>query len=697
MLLPEKMIRISLLVSRRDLDLAVYSLIETGSFQPVSRLGEGRASEKARIIMPAAGEGISKLEQYMELAGVRGNEIDIDQEAILEGEGWFEISSRLFQTMKEIDERFEDLYRGARDLQDKINNLEPIAQVISVLSDIDANIEELVNGRILKAYIFVTQSERINRFLESVEKKTGLELAVVSPLDENNSVALIVTRKSDEEIKEIARQEKAKEIEIPKGYPLNLKILSESLRKELEKTKLELDRIRESAAKIYGEISRKFMETYAGLNTVKEALYILTRSRDKGRYVLLEGYIPKSAVESSLEIIRKRLGDRAIIEVKEISRLERDLDEEPPSKYSVPTRLQTFKMVSELYGPPSYREVVPIYITAITFPLIFGLMFPDMGHGLVLLIAGIIFYKILGRDNRSYRELGELVIYVSIAAIIAGILSGEFFGPATPVSNYIEYIFKNLFHIEPPLAVPIGKEGGEGAIVEALMSLIFLSLRIGGATLVLSTLLGIVNSLLERDYEKIIVRDLPRFLLFLSVAAPLFIYHKIEKAGQTYGYLANITPSPGGLEPDIIRGILIAGLIWTLLGEVAMESIRHGVGHGIRRLTNGFMEFFDNIIILIGNTISYLRIMGIALAHIAIIIAFYQPVKGMIDAGGVISLPAWILYAVGNLLDIGLESIVAFAHTLRLHLYEMFGKFYLGVGRSYEPVRPPMIRVEIRR
>jgi V/A-type H+-transporting ATPase subunit I len=351
-------------------------------------------------------------------------------------------------------------------------------------------------------------------------------------------------------------------------------------------------------------------------------------------------------------------------------------------------------MISELYGPPSYREVVPIYITAITFPLIFGLMFPDLGHGLVLLIAGIIFYSILGRENRSYRELGELVIYVSLAAIITGILSGEFFGPATPASKYIE---EHLYGgTTPPLAVPIGKKEG-GAVGEALKLLIFISLRIGGATLVLSTLLGMVNSLLERDFEKMITRDIPRLLLFSSVAAPVFIYQDIETAGQTYGYLAFITPSPGGLEPDVIKGLLYLGLAWIFLGEVAVESLKHGVVRGIKKLADGFMEFFDTVIILIGNTISYLRIMGIALAHIAIIIAFYQPVKSMIDAGGIISLPAWILYAVGNLLDIGLESIVAFAHTLRLHLYEMFGKFYIGVGRPYEPLRPPMIRVEIRR
>jgi len=694
-LLPEKMARVSILVSKKDLDLAVYSLLETGSFQPVSRLGEGRASERARMMLPVVSETLSRLEQYMVLVGIRGRQVEPGQERVVEGSEWFEIAGRFVQTAREIDGRFEDLYRRARDLQERISVLEPVAQAVRVYSDIDIDLGALADGKILKAYMFIAPSDRVERILGAVERKAGPILALSRPIDEASSAILVVAKRRDSEVRDIARQEKAREVEIPKGYPLNPKELSERLARELEEARSELERVRERAYKIYEEISDRFVEAYAGLRTAREALYLLARFRDRGRYAVIEGYIPKGALDASLELIRTRLGDRATIEVKEVSRLERGLDEEPPSKYSIPRRLHTFKMVSELYGPPSYREVIPVYITAVTFPLIFGLMFPDLGHGLVLLIAGILLYWVFGRDNRSYRELGEIVIYVSIAAMIAGILSGEFFGPATPVSKYIEHLYGEA---EPPLAVPIGKEAGGGAVSEALMLLIFISIRIGGATLILSTLLALVNSMLERDYEKILARDLPRFLIFLSVGAPAFIYQDLSSVGATYGYMAFLQQDPpAGYAPHILKALLFIGLAWIMLGEVVLEAVRHGMEYGVRKLADGFMEFFDSIIILIGNTISYLRIMGIALAHIAIVIAFYQPVKGMIDAGGVISVAAWIIYALGNLLDIGLESIVAFAHTLRLHLYEMFGKFYLGVGRPYEPLKPPLIRIEIKK
>ncbi len=697
MLLPERMARISILVSKRDLDIAVQALLDTGSFQPLSKMGEGGNAERARILIPSVNEAINRLEQYMQLSGYSGDMASkYLSGSVIEGEGWFEIVDRLMERAREIGERFEDLYRRARELQDTISRLEPLEIIINAIKDLDVDLGMIIDRGILKAYLITAPKERISRIIKAIEKKGVSYQVIERDIDQENSVLIIITRRIDDDMREILKIERAREIEIPKGYPTIPKMLAEQISMELSNARKELESLREKARGIFQEISREFITTYKALKTAREALQLISRTRDKGRYSVIEGYIPKSRLEPSLDLLKK-LGENVTIEVKEIGRLERNLDEEPPSKYSVPRRLEVFKTVSELYGPPSYREVIPIYLTAITFPLIFGLMFPDLGHGIVLLIAGLVFYRVLGRTSKGYRELGEIVIYISIAAIIAGLLSGEFFGPATPVAKALEHWYEETFHIKPPLAIPIGGEASQDAARDALMLLIFISLRIGGATLSVSALLGLANSLIERDFEKMLVRDMPRLLLFLSVTMPMFAYQDIESVGATYYYMAFLPgASPPGYVAEISRAMLLVGLAWTLLGEVILRSIEHGVREGLRSLANGFMEFFDNILILIGNTISYLRIMGIALAHIAIIIAFYQPVAALIGSGGAAAVPAWILYALGNMLDIGLESIVAFAHTLRLHLYEMFGKFYQGVGKPYEPLKQPLIEVVIR-
>lgn len=92
-----------------------------------------------------------------------------------------------------------------------------------------------------------------------------------------------------------------------------------------------------------------------------------------------------------------------------------------------------------------------------------------------------------------------------------------------------------------------------------------------------------------------------------------------------------------------------------------------------------------------GNTISFVRIMGLMLAHSSLVFGF--ALMGM--AAG----PAYpLVYALGNLLAMTLEALIATAHSLRLHFYEMYSKFYEGGGAAYLPVRLPRgVVVEVPR
>ena len=46
--------------------------------------------------------------------------------------------------------------------------------------------------------------------------------------------------------------------------------------------------------------------------------------------------------------------------------------------------LQPFQMLVTTYARPKYGEVDPTWLIALTFPLLFGAMFGDVGHGLLL-------------------------------------------------------------------------------------------------------------------------------------------------------------------------------------------------------------------------------------------------------------------------------------------------------------------------
>jgi V/A-type H+-transporting ATPase subunit I len=104
-------------------------------------------------------------------------------------------------------------------------------------------------------------------------------------------------------------------------------------------------------------------------------------------------------------------------------------------------------------------------------------------------------------------------------------------------------------------------------------------------------------------------------------------------------------------------------------------------------VTNRLFEGGDFFTRLLGNTISYSRILALLMAHWALMLVVYE----IADIVGNTSILAKIISAFiiifGNIFVLALEGLIVFIHTLRLHFYEWFSKFYLGTGTVFAPFK----------
>jgi V/A-type H+-transporting ATPase subunit I len=188
--------------------------------------------------------------------------------------------------------------------------------------------------------------------------------------------------------------------------------------------------------------------------------------------VVLAGWVPTSDMPALERCVREITGGRCAMEATAP-------DEVPEEQVPVLLRhsrlLRPFSMLVSAYGLPRYREIAPTLFVAISYVLMFGMMFGDTGQGLVLALAGLAML-LAGRSVRM-RDLGLLLLTCGISSAGFGVIYGSCFG----LAQFKQYA---LWH--DPL------EGNP-------LSLMLAAVGIGVVMISLGLLLNIVNRFRRGD------------------------------------------------------------------------------------------------------------------------------------------------------------------------------------------------------
>ena len=79
-------------------------------------------------------------------------------------------------------------------------------------------------------------------------------------------------------------------------------------------------------------------------------------------------------------------------------------------------------MFVEMYGVPKYNDADPTLLVALSYTLLFGIMFGDVGQGVILSLVGFVAYKKFGL------QLGAVGVRLGISSMLFGVVFGSVFG-----------------------------------------------------------------------------------------------------------------------------------------------------------------------------------------------------------------------------------------------------------------------------
>ncbi len=363
-------------------------------------------------------------------------------------------------------------------------------------------------------------------------------------------------------------------------------------------------------------------------------------ARERGSFAVLVGWTPRLDV-ARLDLELDPIGGGVV-------ELPRPAWVDPPTQFaSTPVR-RSFRPLVTTYGVTPYADVDPTPFAAISFVVMFGIMFGDVGHGLVLAALGLVIRRSSrGGRLRPFVTFWPFLVASGLVAAVFGLLYGEAFGPTRLV---------------PALWLhPVDRPG----------PLLVTAVAVGVVMLSISHVYGIVNRWRETGPGTALLSQTGVAGLTALLGAGLLalgVYFSVPVA--------------------LYAGLSVAAAGAVLLAAGFVVAAGGGVG-----LVEAGVELVDAVVRIVSNVLSFTRLAAFGIMHAALgAVVFAAAASLWGGATGIIL--ASVVFVAGNAVAFSLELLVTGIQALRLEFYELFSRVFAGEGHPFLPWALPVIPKE---
>lgn len=396
--------------------------------------------------------------------------------------------------------------------------------------------------------------------------------------------------------------------------------------KELEDIDSKIKQIKTSNKEVVDNLSNS-LEYY------EKSDELVSKMARGNKYLYLTGWVPDSKINDFKELSEKH--SDTTVTVKD------ETNQAPPTKLKNNKLFRPFEFLVNMYGAPNYNELDPTPFFAISYMLLYGMMFGDLGQGLVFVLLSFL----VDKKNKTF---GALIRRIGFSACFFGLMYGSVFGIETLIPALLIKPFDNI------------------------MKVLIASVAFGIGLLLIAYCLGIYNKLVkQKNIEEGIFGKEGFAGLMMMTSFVILILNIVN---------INVIPKNIGVV------MLIASIVMIIFSKPIAAKIekRDEVyeSTAFDYYVESSFSIIEALLSVFSNLVSFTRVGAFAINHVGLYMAF--EVMSKIAGGGIKGI---IILILGNILIIGLEGMIVFIQGLRLEFYEMFSKYYQGNGRKFRPIK----------